>query len=598
MKSNLKKFLVLVPVAVGALACFAACGEHKHTYSENWSHNAQYHWHGATCEHTEEQADKTEHKYTLNVSKSTVTCTEDGVAVYDCECGYSYMQNESAGHLIEFVGGKAATCTEDGATPREVCLRCDYVKESEVIPATGHKYSTAWVWDDDEHWHPATCGHDLKKDVAEHVYNAEDMCSCGRSRLEADPENFTYSKRGSSYTVTGIAATAENVTNLRIPYTYNGLPVTGIENFAFENNKAITRVNIPAGVTVIGREAFSGCTNLATVKVGSGLVEIGHAAFSGCAITEITIPASVTTINTSAFENCANLETVEMLPANLNLLGEQVFSGCSSLVSIRIPTLLENIVTYTDNSGTHHVNINYKVGKNLFLNCTSLQTVTFGGGITAIETNAFANCTSLTSITLPGALTFVGNSAFKNSGLTSITLPDTVTYVGTGAFKDCSALTSAVIGSGVTYTMGEWFSGCGALQSLTIPFVGSRMDTPIAVSTHFGYIFGTTAPKTADADKYEAVTVTENEKSHTYYIPKSLTSVTVLGGQYDEWRKNPSGGDDIKTVKDYVLPANAFSGCTMITEVTLAEGVGEESDAFAGWYEEGKTTVIHLGSGS
>lgn len=580
MKSNLKKFLVLIPVAVGALACFAACGDHEHTYSENWSHNAEHHWHYATCEHSEELTDRTEHTFTLNASKSTVTCTQDGVAVYECECGYSYRQDEKGGHLLQITGAKNAACEEDGATPREVCTRvgCDYVKESEVIPATGHKYSTAWLWDDDEHWHAAACGHDLKSDVGEHVYSDKGVCKCGRSNLEADPDNFAYKKRGNSYIVTGLAPSAEDETVLRIPYTYKGLPVVEIEQFAFENNKNITKVNLPAGITVIGREAFSGCTKLATVKIGAGVTEIGHAAFSGCAaLTEITIPASVTTIDASAFENCANLGTVNMLPTSLNLLGEQVFSGCSSLESIRIPTLLPNMVSF--DNGKKEANINYKVGKNLFLNCALLQTVTFGAGVTAIDANAFANCTSLETISLPAGLTFIGQNAFKNSGLTSIMLPETVTYVGTSAFKDCAALTSAVIGSGVTYTMGEWFSGCGALESLTVPFVGSRMDTGMAVSTHFGYIFGTTAPKAADADKFEAVTVTTGEVSHTYYIPKTLTSVTVTGGTYDEWRD----GNAEPTVKNYALPANAFGGCTTIGNITLAADVWDGESELENW---------------
>ena len=135
--------------------------------------------------------------------------------------------------------------------------------------------------------------------------------------------------------------------------------------------------------------------------------------------------------------------------------------------------------------------------------------------------------------------------------------------------------------------MGEWFSGCGALESLTIPFAGSRMDTPIAVSTHFGYIFGTTAPKAADADKFEAVAVTtgegEHEVSYTYYIPKTLTSVTVVGGTYDEWRKNPESGKDEATEKTYKLPANAFSGCTMIENITLAADVWDSESELEGW---------------
>lgn len=36
---------------------------HAHTYSDTWSQDATYHWHAATCEHTNEIKDKAEHNY-------------------------------------------------------------------------------------------------------------------------------------------------------------------------------------------------------------------------------------------------------------------------------------------------------------------------------------------------------------------------------------------------------------------------------------------------------------------------------------------------------------------------------------------------------
>ncbi|MDE6274813.1 MAG: leucine-rich repeat domain-containing protein, partial [Clostridiales bacterium] len=549
MNGKFKKFLVLIPIGVAALG-LAACGDeptpgpgpgpddtnHTHTYATVWSHDKESHWHSATCDHSAEVKDKAEHSFTVNAEKSTVSCTDDGVVVYECECGYSYQEIEEAwGHTLETLDAKAPTCTEEGVTAGEVCTRegCGYKKGAEVIPATGHSYSSAWEWNDAEHWHVATCGHELEKDsVGLHDYSTSSVCVCGRP-YEADSENFTYVRDGNGYVITGLSEAAQNVTVLSFPATYKNLDISAIAEFAFENNTTITNVIIPAGVATIGKEAFRGCTSLESVQIGEGLTTIENAAFSGCTSLEgIRIPASVTTINSYAFEKCAAMETVEMLPASLSLLGEQVFSGCSSLVSIRIPTLLPHMVVINDKGDQQ--DINYKLGNNMFLNCTSLETVTFGAGVKAIGTLAFGNCTSLTSITLPSTVEFIGNNAFKNSGLTTIVLPDAVTYVGAYAFKDCTSLTSATIKSGVTYAMGDWFSGCSALESLTVPFVGSRMDSELAVSTHFGYLFGTTAPKAADAEKFEAVQVTPGEgasaKTHTYYIPKTLTDVTILGG--------------------------------------------------------------------
>lgn len=56
-----------------------------------------------------------------------------------------------------------------------------------------------------------------------------------------------------SYEVSSYKGTASNVI---IPSTYNGKPVTGIGWNAFKNNTSIKKVIIPNGVTEIGMYAF------------------------------------------------------------------------------------------------------------------------------------------------------------------------------------------------------------------------------------------------------------------------------------------------------------------------------------------------------
>ena len=71
------------------------------------------------------------------------TCENDGVANYRCSrygCNERLSEPVPAlGHDIEIVHGQAATCTEDGLTDGQNCLRCSKTLVScEVIPATGH----------------------------------------------------------------------------------------------------------------------------------------------------------------------------------------------------------------------------------------------------------------------------------------------------------------------------------------------------------------------------------------------------------------------------------------------------------------------------
>ena len=57
-----------------------------------------------------------------------------------------------------------------------------------------------------------------------------------------------------------------------------------------------------------------------------------------------------------------------------------------------------------------------KISSNKFLNCTSLQEVTFGmfSDLTTIEDNAFNGCTNLNNITIPKNVTSIGENAFNN----------------------------------------------------------------------------------------------------------------------------------------------------------------------------------------
>ena len=64
MKIN-KIFLILIffGLVLFVTACVPTPELHSHTYDANWNSNSTHHWHGATCEHSDEKTAYAEHEW-------------------------------------------------------------------------------------------------------------------------------------------------------------------------------------------------------------------------------------------------------------------------------------------------------------------------------------------------------------------------------------------------------------------------------------------------------------------------------------------------------------------------------------------------------
>lgn len=99
----------------------------------------------------------------------------------------------------------------------------------------------------------------------------------------------------------------------------------------------------------------------------------------------------------------------------------------------------------------------------------SIPSTHSGKPVVEIGREAFLDCTKLTSITIPSSVTSIDWYAFSGcTGLTSITIPDSVTTIDWFAFYGCTNLTTAAIGDGVTCIDAAVFSGCTKLSNVSI----------------------------------------------------------------------------------------------------------------------------------
>ena len=88
--------------------------EHTHTYSDQWTSNDEYHWHGSSCGHESEISDKARHSWDNGVFKNGAECSPNAVIVYTCTICSAEKDESAVAHLYTEQERKTATCTENG----------------------------------------------------------------------------------------------------------------------------------------------------------------------------------------------------------------------------------------------------------------------------------------------------------------------------------------------------------------------------------------------------------------------------------------------------------------------------------------------------
>lgn len=209
-----KTFIAILAIAmvlVLSLAVLTACNNKKHNFSSKWEYDETSHWHECMTKKHNDVADKADHTFNAGVVTTPATETTEGVLTL--------------------------TCTVCGFQKTKSIDKLEHVHTFDM---------TKWSYDNDKHWHPATCAHtDLKKDEAEHAWN-EGVITKPADYGVAGEKTFTCTTCSATRKETTPATPPKYNTltfdgGLELSKTYDGTPVVlKPENVHFNGNGALT----------------------------------------------------------------------------------------------------------------------------------------------------------------------------------------------------------------------------------------------------------------------------------------------------------------------------------------------------------------------
>ncbi len=259
---------------------------------------------------------------------------------------------------------------------------------------------------------------------------------------------YTFSESNGVNTATVNTKNEKNCTLeiVNIPETveYNGktYTVNKIESSAFGNvsessaNQTIKEVTIPKTIAGIGAHAFRNCKSLekVTILASNGDFTFSNAEFmycSGLKVVDMSQSTGLTDIGSNAFTFCTNLETVH-LPKGLKNISGNAFSSLSKLTTVTFPSSLKKISGKQAFSSTGLTNVRLPnglemLGNNIFQS-SKVETVIIPSTVTSVGEHCFNNAKSLKYVIIANPdVTNYNNAMFYESSI------DLIFFAGTEA---------------------------------------------------------------------------------------------------------------------------------------------------------------------
>ena len=191
--------------------------------------------------------------------------------------------------------------------------------------------------------------------------------------------------------------------------------VTEIKASAFAGCSKL-KIDIPANVTTLGTEVFGDCASIETITIPASIKQIPNSLFNKCTgLKSVTMAPDVTVMGQNAFNGCTSLTefkyhgsqasgapalaegqgNVVTLPSTLTEIGNYCFDKCTSISGFNLPEGLK------------------KIGSYAFADNKSLTEIKLPGTVTSLGSYCFRS-TGLTKLVIPASVNNFGTYLAQN----------------------------------------------------------------------------------------------------------------------------------------------------------------------------------------
>ncbi len=458
-------------------------------------------------------------------------------------------------HELVPILAKAPTCTKLGWQDHTVCSRCGYSTRVD-IPALEHDYVDG------------VCTRCTAVPVSSHLRfrsNGKGGCTVSCSGDCTDQEVM----------IPHISPDGERVAEI-----YWGYSCQGIKSVTFHKDSTIA---------AIGVQDFYNCDKLERIELPASIVTIDKEAFAKCdSLTSVTFAegCALESIGEKAFEQCKSLKEFEWSALDrLTVIEPYAFSGCTDLEHVEIPKSLTKIDGWAFNE------------------CASLKTVSFAsdGSLEYIGTWVFNKCVSLEDFEIPSTVTYLDGDAFANIlNKPFFETVDGVTYLGNWALNwnwtkgDTIRLREGTVGVADQSMLGDGdckrielpaslryieplsFYDRTALREIVVdennPLYHSENNCLIETATKT-LIMGcneSVIPSDGSVTAIGPNAFYESVLLERIEIPPCVTSIGVGAFMSCKALRSITVPSSVRVIEDY-----AFESCDALEQVTLSEGLIE-----------------------